>query len=84
MKTEQGGLLHGLYLSVTDWTVWSVMAANAIVVSMCTSLLLARRSGTTQPSVTATPPYVFVVIVAFWLCGYSDYKQERFYHIVGS
>ncbi|KAG1806862.1 MFS general substrate transporter [Suillus plorans] len=89
-ETEQGGLTHGLYLAVTDWTVWwFAMAVNAIVVSLSFNAYFPTLSATLgyNPTVSlllVAPPFVFAVIVTFCLCRHSDYKQERFYHIIGS
>ncbi|KAG1820238.1 sugar transporter [Suillus subaureus] len=89
-ETEQGGLTYGLYLAVTDWTVWwFVMAMNAIVISLSFNAYFPTLSATLgyNPTVSlllVAPPFVFAVIVAFCLSRHSDCKQERFYHIIGS
>lgn len=72
-KTEQGGLPHGLYLTVADWTLWwSAMAANAIVVSLSFNAYFPTLSATLgyDPTVSLLPLRMSLVIniIAFWLC----------------
>lgn len=87
-ESEQGGLAHGLYLAVTDWTVWW-FAMNAVVASLSFNAYIPTLSATFgyNPTVSlllVAPPFAFAVVVAFCLSRHSDYKQERFYHIIGS
>ncbi|KAF8450458.1 major facilitator superfamily domain-containing protein [Boletus edulis BED1] len=89
-ETETGGRAHGLYLAVTDWKVWLfALAATAQVTAMSFTAYFPTLTATLgyNPTVTlllVAPPFVFTVIVAFWLSRRSDKKQERFYHMISS
>jgi hypothetical protein len=71
-ESEQGGLAHGLYLAVTDWTVWW-FAMNAVVASLSFNAYIPTLSATFgyNPTVSlllVAPPFAFAVVVAFCLC----------------
>ncbi|KAG0696836.1 MFS general substrate transporter [Suillus ampliporus] len=89
-ETEQGGRTHGLYLAVTDWKVWwFAFVAATQVAALSFNAYFPTLSATLgyNPTVTlllVAPPFVFAVIVAFWLTRHSDGAQERFCHMSAS
>ncbi|KAH0839991.1 MFS general substrate transporter [Lanmaoa asiatica] len=89
-ETERGGRAHGLYLAVADWRVWLfALAMTAQVVALSFNAYFPTLSATLgyNPTVTlllVAPPFIFTVVVAFWLSRRSDKKQERFYHMISS
>lgn len=72
-ETETGGRGHGLYLAVTDWKVWLfALAMTAQVTALSFNAYFPTLSATLSYNPTVTlllvaPPFVFTVIVAFWL-----------------
>ncbi|KAF9226488.1 MFS general substrate transporter [Gyrodon lividus] len=89
-ETETGGRTHGLYLALTDWKVWwFALAMTTQVVALSFNAYFPTLSATLgyNPTVTlllCAPPFIFTVILAFWLSKRSDAKQERFYHMICS
>jgi hypothetical protein len=72
-ETETGGRAYGLYLAVTDWKVWLFALATTVqVVALSFNAYFPTLSATLgyNPTVTlllVAPPFVFTVILAFWL-----------------
>ncbi|KAH7930098.1 MFS general substrate transporter [Leucogyrophana mollusca] len=89
-ETEEGGKFHGLYLAVTDWKVWwFALAMTAQVVALSFNAYFPTLSATLgyNPTVTlllCAPPFIFTVLLAFWLSRHSDKTKERFYHMTVS
>lgn len=72
-ETETGGRAYGLYLAVTDRKVWLfALALTAQVVALSFNAYFPTLSATLgyNPTVTlllVAPPFIFTVILAFWL-----------------
>ncbi|KAH7887797.1 MFS general substrate transporter [Phlebopus sp. FC_14] len=89
-ETEHGGRARGLYLAVSDWKVWwFAMALTTQVVALSYNAYFPTLAATLgyNPTVSlllCAPPWIFTVIVTFWVSRRSDAKKERFYHILCS
>ncbi|KAH7887580.1 major facilitator superfamily domain-containing protein [Phlebopus sp. FC_14] len=89
-ETERGGRAHGLHLAVTDWKVWwFALAMTSQVIALSFNAYFPTLSATLgyNPTITlvlCAPPFLFAVIITFWLSRRSDAKKERFYHMTSS
>ncbi|KAF8138535.1 MFS general substrate transporter [Boletus edulis] len=69
------------------WTIPRCYRLESMVTALSFNAYFPTLTATLgyNPTVTlllVAPPFVFTVIVAFWLSRRSDKKQERFYHMI--
>lgn len=98
MEEESDGINHdsikvvegsGLAKALTDWKVWWLAIALAILnVALSYSFFFPTLAATMGYSPTITlllcaPPWIAGLLTSFYVMGHSDRTRDRFWHIVG-
>lgn len=98
MEEESDGINHdsikvvegsGLAKALTDWKVWWLAIALAILnVALSYSFFFPTLAATMGYSPTITlllcaPPWIVGLLTSFYVMGHSDRTGDRFWHIVG-